>query len=161
MCLYTKSSYSIVAKKDILCYKLLVLKDDKYISPYMGLEYKINAFNYPLDLCENIRFFRLYSDSYFFEVDKGFLHSYTFNGAKSSNIFYDIVCAPNTFYLFECYIPKGSKYFISHNKEQICSDKLFVKDKKVLLSTPEKLDMTFTSLDEEIKNTIKNFKLTK
>lgn len=134
MCLYTKSSCSRVAKKDILCYKLLVLKDGKYISPYAGLEYKINALNYPSDLCEDIKLSKVYSNSYLFEVGKGFLHSYMFKGAEASNMIYGMLCASRTLYLFECYIPKGSKYFISDCGKEICSDKLFVKDIKKPLS---------------------------
>lgn len=55
------------------------------------------------------------------------LHCFTDEGISSLNDDdYNFMSPFYTLYLFECYIPKGSKYFISENGKEICSNKLYV-----------------------------------
>lgn len=124
----------LIAEEDIPCYKVLKhLNDDSYVSPFIRLKYTINNFNYPLvkynEVCVNVTS----GESPLFMIERGFLHCYTTLDIRRDSIsFCQIRKLPyiTSLYFFECYVPKGAKYFISTDKTEICSDELFVKNIK-------------------------------
>lgn len=128
MCLISYISEPLVAKEDIVCYKVLHhLGDNCYVSPFRNMPYKINSVNYPETVFSesDIKLTELYC----YSIGNGFLHCYRSCGVPLS--YYDFkqqISCP--LYLFECYIPKGAKYFINRNGTEVCADKLFVKDIK-------------------------------
>lgn len=140
MCLYSRNKEPLIADKDIPCYKTLIRESSGvYISPVQEMEYIIGDFNYPLNepkepILDDYNAIMFGSTVYI--VGDGYLHCYTdvnkseefFKNIKENQDLYNVgrLC------VFECYIPKGSKYFISDCGKEICSDKLFVKDIKNL-----------------------------
>lgn len=132
MCLLSNSKIPLIAKKDIICYKVLQrLSDNSYISPFRNVKYNINDFNYPLEKYNQNDY--VYDYSGWYKIEQGFLHCFVSknihpNDYVSSHIFLWAKIFP--LYLFECYIPKGAKYFVSNCGKEICADKLFVKNIK-------------------------------
>lgn len=145
MCLYSNSKEPLIAEEDIVCYKILRhISDTCYVSPYQEMKYEINGLNYPEEK-HNIDNIKIIDDfiviaknhpSYnyittVYQIEQGFLHSYTSQGIEPLNLKmkYDhLYMRIKSFYLFECYIPKGTEYFISHCGKEICSRELFVTD---------------------------------
>lgn len=145
MCLISYNVLPYIAFRNIPCYKLLYRASERcYVSPFQRLEYKINDFNYPKEkyinwgkdiTMDEYSTFLKYNDyrKTLYMIEKGFLHSYTFKGTKSNDLKkYENQFIPN-YYLFECYIPKGTEYFISVDENEFCSRKLFVTNNKVEL----------------------------
>lgn len=117
MCLTTKTSVCSVSEKEIKCYKVLLLDNGMYVTPYQRIfvpklvrEGNIPFFadgekNIRPDYCEETL-----SDSYL--IGKGFIHTYKYLGSafdfkKNLEIMHpDYVCG-----IFECEIPKGTKYY--------------------------------------------------
>lgn len=132
MCLLSNSKKPLIAKEDIICYKVLQrLGDNTYVSPFRNVKYNINDFNYPLEKYNQNDY--VYNDCIWYKIEQGFLHCFVSqnidpNDYVSSSIFMYAKIFP--LYIFECYIPKGAKYFISRCKKEICTNKLFVKDVK-------------------------------
>lgn len=117
MCLTTKTSVCSVSEKEIKCYKVLLLDNGMYVTPYQRIFvpklvregnipfFADGAINIRLDYCEETL-----SDSYL--IGKGFIHTYKYLGSafdfkKNLEIRYpNSVCA-----IFECEIPIGTKYY--------------------------------------------------
>jgi len=117
MCLTTKTSVCSVSEKEIKCYKVLLLDNGMYVTPYQRIFvpklvregnipfFADGAINIRLDYCEETL-----SDSYL--IGKGFIHTYKYLGSafdfkKNLEIMHpDYVCG-----IFECEIPKGTKYY--------------------------------------------------
>lgn len=150
MCLLSNSKVPLIAEENIVCYKVLRhISDTCYVSPYQEMKYEINGLNYPSEK-HNIDNIKIIDDfiviaknhpSYnyittVYQIEQGFLHSYTSQGIKPLNLKmeYDrLYRRIKSFYLFECYIPKGAEYFISVDDNEFCSTKLFVTDNKIEL----------------------------
>lgn len=141
MCLISNSKEPLIAKEDIVCYKILKQTHDmRYVSPYRDFQYKINDFNYPLEEndLENLRKVISVNEiktrySYAYRIGQGFLHCLVSEEVPSfilSVLTDGFLGKSLSLYLFECYIPKGSKYFLNKNDTEICANKLFVKDVK-------------------------------
>lgn len=132
MCLLSNTKKPLIAKEDIICYKVLQrLEDGSYISPFREVKYKINDFNFPEEESDmNMKSLTQYAPIY--AIDSGFLHCLTSQGLLylQKFVYASVLAKEFPFYLFVCYIPKGSKYFISHCGTEICADKLFVEDIK-------------------------------
>lgn len=130
MCLISYRSEPLTAKEDIPCYKVLQRLDDNcYVSPFRNMPYKINSVNYPETVFSESDIKEYYLYDYCYNIGNGFLHCYRSCGVALS--YYNFKQQISyLLYLFECYIPKGAKYFINRNGTEICADKLFVKDIK-------------------------------
>lgn len=137
MCLYSITNIPSIADEDIKCYKVLLKKENEFYSPVIPLfKYKIGEINKPNKLFEYDSSIA-YDGTYLISV--GYLHCLRVDGLNSLNIKNTIQC--NIFasldnftnhFIAECYIPKGSKYYIGEGFDgDICSDKLFVSDKIV------------------------------
>lgn len=119
MCLVSKSNEPLIAVHDIHCYKALTMINNEFFSPFQHSRYFLNAVNYAFIECS--------TGGKYYYIEEGFLHCFTDEGILSLNDDdYNFMCPFYTLYLFECYIPKGSKYFISENGKEICSNKLYV-----------------------------------
>lgn len=139
MCLLSKTKEPLIAEENIVCYKVLQrLDENHYVSPFRNVKYKINDFNYPSEKynmdnmkkpCNNY-----YLDDFLtYRIEQGFLHCFTQQGVLPYNLYKGslyMLAHLLPLYVFECYIPKGAKYFISRCGKEICSNKLFVKDFK-------------------------------
>lgn len=140
MCLFTNKKECDIAKEDIICYKVLrshikFFKDEsKLYSPIRNYYYcdKENIIGNKLvcpEFSNNVSFYVPY---YCYSVDRG-IHG--FKDKDSALVFIDnlfnITCnIYYTYYLYECIIPKGSKYYEGINND-ICSEKMIVN--KLLL----------------------------
>lgn len=119
MCLRTKSKKPKIAKKDIICYKVLEVRDGKYYSPVM-------LFRYDLDvLYKSCGEPHVTYNGSRYEVDRGMFHAYT-----SKNTAYNsLLLVWRGRCVFPAIIPKGSKYYIGICNE-ICSDEIIICSKE-------------------------------
>lgn len=132
MCLYTRQILPIRAKKDITCYKTLrpvpLYNADSTIGPAARFEtpFMNTPVNVPGTLIPGRCFlkFPLYRNRdnklYMYNIDKGFIHAYTRQGEAEKCISFPFVV------IAECTIPKGTLYFISYDKEEICAKQLIL-----------------------------------
>lgn len=129
MCLYTKQILPIRAKKDITCYKALrpvplynadstIGHTARFETPVMKTPVNVPGtlipdrcfLRFPLYRNKFDAFFRIYNI-----IDKGFIHAYTSQGEAEKYMSFPFVV------IAECTIPKGTLYFISYNKTEICA----------------------------------------
>ena len=144
MCLYTKQTKPLIAKKDIKVYKVLKAVFDKtndniiyYTSAlfYKRFHYGINTPNRPENFIEKNTFLDINNGDFFLfgqgiktKIEGGWLHAFIgkldakmlenfgFINYDDNSCYYKFICAEMT-------IPKGAKYFIGI-KGDICSDML-------------------------------------
>lgn len=111
MCLNLITPDYCIAKDNITVYK--VLREDKgeYYTPYQNI--KIN-----LDEGQQAEITTI-SD----EIVTTGIHSYL-------NKYYAMILLAKGHKLFECYIPKGTKYYIGTNSDIVCEDLRYVKEVK-------------------------------
>lgn len=127
MCLVSKSNEPLIAVHDIHCYKALTNINNEFFSPFQHSRYFLNAVNYASLHTPNYAFIEHPIGGKYYYIEEGFLHCFTDEGILSLNDNdYNFLSPFFNLSLFECYIPKGSKYFISENGEEICSNKLYV-----------------------------------
>lgn len=140
MCLTTKTSVCSVSEQEIKCYKVLLLDDGEYITPYqkafvpkLVIEGNAPFFadgkkNIGIDYCEETL-----SESCV--VGRGFIHTYKYFGSASDfkkhlEIMYPTsVCA-----VFECEIPIGTKYYEGQDdffETSFASEKIMFKKQLV------------------------------
>lgn len=127
MCLVSKSNEPLIAVHDIHCHKALTKIYNEFFSPFRHSRYFLNAVNYASLHTPNYAFIEYPTKEKYYYIEEGFLHCFTDEGISSLNDDdYNFMSPFCVLYLFECYIPKGSKYFISENGKEICSNKLYV-----------------------------------
>lgn len=118
MCLtITPKTRLRTARKDIVCYKVLISRYGKLVSPYYSeTEWEVGKTNveekrWDVDYCSNV-----FADSYFRVVGKGGFH--TLANRKDAEKFLRV--KPNrghepnrrhNIVVVECVIPKGTKYY--------------------------------------------------
>lgn len=120
MCLITRNSIPIIAKKDIICYKIYLKKEGYLSSPYFGHIPSVQNFT---ELESNPTSF----DCKYF-IYKGF-HSFKhLKDAKRDTQFYPFLYTNNIIY--KCIIPKGSKYYrgLFAGSVSYCSESLILKE---------------------------------
>ena len=127
MCLVTKQSKSKIASKDITCYKVLLKLENEisntvfYVSPVRHFTYFSNRIdlnnkvfkaekaycleNYPGD---DLKQTYIDNEPVSYELNSGFFHMYkdydsAVKAVKNASI--------ESYVLFECVIPKGSRYY--------------------------------------------------
>lgn len=144
MCLYTTSKKVQVAKKDMVCYKVMAeYSGDNgwWISPYQGMAYK-EGYTYELgeqlqlmDVSETLKELR-----YPYKVEEGF-HSFTnstdalsFRNALEAR-FSRLSVRQYTYVIVKCIIPKesayveGSYFDWGNNFSSFCSEKIVCEGK--------------------------------
>ena len=122
MCLVTKQTNWLVAKKDIKCYKLLDYdRLGRYVTPYTDLVVTEDIIRgeRPFIADKSYSIFQPVTSKYY-KVEDGAIHCYRgwFNAR---------VHAIGAYVLFKCIIPKGTGYAIGEEGD-ICAEKIkFVK----------------------------------
>lgn len=108
-----------IAKEDVICYKIVISRDGRVVSPYFHYEYKYHkineeiALNIEYTLSSDINQLRLY------KCRQGY-HSYSsldFANQVYNNYFYE-----NDGCVFKCIIPKGSVYYDNKHGEIVSSN---------------------------------------
>lgn len=135
MCLYSRKREPFIAEEDIPCYKeLFRTSRNVYVSPYQRMKYTIGGFNYPMDEPKEIKrdeYSYIMFGRIVYVIDSGYLHCYA-DVKKNEKRIRNVKenqnsCNTDHLYIFDCYIPKGSEYYISTDGCEICTNKLFVK----------------------------------
>lgn len=120
MCLITRNSIPIIAKKDIICYKIYLKKEGYLSSPYLGHIPSIQNFT---ELESNPTSFNC---EYF--IYKGF-HSFKhLKDAKLSVQLFPVLYTDSVIY--KCIIPKGSKCYRGFfaGRVSYCSESIILKE---------------------------------
>lgn len=121
MCLTTRNSIPIIAKKDIICYKIYNKTEEGYLSsPYLGYIASMQNFT----KLESTPI----SNGCAYLINNGF-HSFKhLKDAKHEIKWYPFIYKNNIIY--KCIIPKGSKYYrgIFAGSIAYCSESLILKE---------------------------------
>ena len=140
MCLVTKQSESKIASEDITCYKVLLLTSDNfYISPHRHFTFFENQVN-PNKVFKAKKSWwtinihgddlELINDNgiYAFTLNSGFFHMYKDYDSAVKAIKRLVPREKESYAIFECVIPKGSRYYEGFTSiyllPSIASDKL-------------------------------------
>ena len=114
MCLYTNNKYPHIAEEDIVVYKIL---DEDLRSPYQDFQYELNK-EYINEDEKGV------SDYSPFAIGSGYFHAFMDEENAKGCIKSAIIWKKVKLKLFKAIIPKGSQYYISVYKEQICGDRI-------------------------------------
>lgn len=112
MCLVSKWNFPRKTKEDIICYKRLIIKTDKYYTPFTCTPVELNK----LLNAKGIGFCNIISGNY---KTSRYIHAYTKPLMFRSGI------------VVKAIIPKGTKYHISRDDIEICARKMFITDIEV------------------------------
>ena len=121
MCLIVNKVIPIIAKKDIICYKIYVKKGGHLSSPYLDHIPSIQNFT-------ELEPHPISDDDKRYIINKGF-HSFKhLKDAKIEIQLYPFLYDNNVIY--KCIIPKGSKYYRGFFDRSIsyCSESLILKE---------------------------------
>ena len=151
MCLITKQSQSKIASKDITCYKVLLKLENEinntvfYISPVRHFTYFSNRtdFNNKVFKAEKAYWLEnspgddleptyIGNEPVAYELNSGFFHMYKDYDSAVKAIKNSVTGERESSVVFECVIPKGSRYYEGitsmYRLPSIASDKLkFIK----------------------------------
>lgn len=130
MCLVTSQREPKIAEEDIICYKVLIKNRDGLYSPILNVKYNIelNIAHGELEITE-VRIKNTADCIYPYNIALycirgGVLHCYkSKHNAKEHRKW-----SCNSV-VYKCIIPKGSKYYVSIDDIEICSDKLILLTK--------------------------------
>lgn len=116
MCLITNNLHKYIAEKDIVCYKIVNLRDNKIISYWYDFIYELNK-KYTIPVLQPI--FRKNGN---IRIEKGF-HSYRNLYIAKYYICYDMFnLLPEI--IVKCIVPKGSEYYI--NSKEMVSNQIII-----------------------------------
>lgn len=108
MCLFTNRTKPLVASKDLVVYKELIVKDGKYFTPYRYVEVKLNSYLIaPTSTSKDMSLFG------FNQISREGVHSYTHLDEHIG---------------FKAIIPKGTPFWISSDLKEIASTELYITD---------------------------------
>lgn len=131
MCLYTNRWKPLIAKEDIICYKILVKTKNPFVyrTPVIRTKViKIPFFKRTFKAKGNrrITFVALsnYIDTGLYEVSEGFIHTYKEIKSAKHQINYNLY--EDECVIFKCIIPKGTCYYESDN--EYASEKIEILD---------------------------------
>lgn len=119
MCLVSEKRNPYISDKDIQCYKILIPKGDKLVTPYRDFVFNIgNVFNDKAD--ENITEI---SERHFI-VESGYFHALTsLQRAKETLNTIHRKVKDKTYKIYKAVIPKDTPYYTGQF-EDICSKSL-------------------------------------
>jgi len=148
MCLNTKTSVYSVAENDIKCYKVLLLCDGEFMTPYQKTpirkivvdgktpffadgEKSIKGMDYNSD---NTSVYDAFSNKYV--IGNGFIHTYkSLTSAWYLKNHIEFIHPKYVCCIFECEIPKGAKYYEGEDdfyEVAFASEKIkFIKEIKI------------------------------
>lgn len=116
MCLLTNNTYKYTAEKDIVCYKIVNLRDKEITSYWFKFSYELNR-KYTTQVLQPI-----FTKNGDIRIEKGF-HSYRNLGIAKDYIYYDMFnLLPEI--IVKCIVPKGSEYYI--NSQEMVSNKIII-----------------------------------
>lgn len=117
MCLESKTIFPKIAKKDIICYKVIDIKGYSVFNrSYQYDKHKINKAIGGFNLIKDILFhFFCKNECIFIRYYSGILHSFAFE-EYAFNLFIKLG-KYESHTVWECVIPKGSLYFEGHYNE--------------------------------------------
>ena len=151
MCLISQSLKPFIAKKDLKVFKVLNKTDKGYVTPYRVQEVELGGL-----MCGNDKNYDEYNyglDGYLCQVSigEGYVHAAIRNvtNHKESNS----ICVV-------AYIPKGTKYYVDVEFENVCSKQLKLTDEVVaswddaVLSKEETMDILSPICDNIDKNNV-------
>ena len=122
MCLFIGNKKGHIAVKDIVCFKALILKKDgKYITPYIGTEVTLGEYLIPDSNP------KIYKFGFKFQINEGVIHAYL-----------DLFNCEHGYTIFKAIIKKGTRFWLQDDLKQIAAEKLFITGEKVTLQ--EKFD---------------------
>lgn len=154
MCLFANRKYSLTAREDIECYKVLRRAGDILTSYFHERFTWEKSITYTTLLQTFNSVFREYQCN----VEQGF-HSYMYQ--KDAEAFINEVCGDETLVLVKCIIPKGSQYFVGDSTDWragYASDKIIftsiVKEYKHKVEIHSVADEDPFDLDSLIPHTI-------
>lgn len=116
MCLLTNNIHKYIAEKDIVCYKIVNLRDKEIISYWFEFPYELNR-KYTTQVLQPI-----FTKKDNIRIEKGF-HSYRTLGIAKDYIYYDMFnLLPEI--IVKCIVPKGSEYYI--NSKEMVSNQIII-----------------------------------
>ena len=130
MCLYSSTNIPSIAQEDIYCYKEFskgFIPSEKYIiTPYQRVMIPVSLLPFMLEARGNkcVRVHGFGERRY--KIGEGFIHAY----AKSPwivhyiTIFKEDLFIRHSSSLVLCKIPKGSKYYKSWDRVEICAERM-------------------------------------
>lgn len=128
MCLYTNNIEPKIAEEDIPCYKELVCSGKRYITPFMQLPVfrsnsnRISGKRVVAKPRRKVNWFSCRYTGCRYGIDKGAIHVYSkYNGDR---------CVINS-EVFEAYIPKGTKYWVSVDGTQYAAKKIVLTGRRM------------------------------
>lgn len=108
MCLFTNRTKPLVASKNLIVNKELVIRDGKYYTPYQNVEVKLNSYLIaPTSTSKDMSLFG------FNQISREGVHSYTHLDEHIG---------------FKAIIPKGTPFWISSDLREIASTELYITD---------------------------------
>ena len=130
MCLYTRQILPIRAKKDITCYKALrpvslhnadstIGHAARFETPFTNTPVNVPGTLIPGRCFLEFPLFRYNGKRYTYNINKGFIHAYTGEWEAKKRLGFLFVIA-------RCTIPKGTLYFISYDKTEICARRMIL-----------------------------------
>jgi hypothetical protein len=121
MCLYSLQKSPLKAERDIECYKILIVLEDKYITPYRDFIFELNKPIVEDNEKVSTEIFGLT------EIGQGFFHAFTSKDRVIEEI--EILrrkCPKGTkLKVFNAIIPKDSEYYVGQRSD-ICGTSLMV-----------------------------------
>lgn len=119
MCLFTKDLEPLISTYDITCYKILEVKDDKFLSPYQ---------KYPFEIGKEVtdKVSPDPQDVFDYQmIEEGYFHSFT-RPSYAEEIL-PVLRRRNkkaNYKIFEAVIPAGTQYLMGQQDVDICSKTL-------------------------------------
>jgi hypothetical protein len=132
MCLISSSRKSQIATEDIKVFKLAILSQGQYSSPYT--EFDIGSpSEFPKTIVPKEPRFKINkTDQNTYLISSGSLHAYTHLSTAINKIcLYRLSRYCLNLKILECHIPKGARYFVNYNGKEICSRKLIIDKEHV------------------------------
>lgn len=109
MCLLTNRTKPLVASKDLVVSKVLIIKDGKYYTPHQMTEVELNSYlTASASISENTKCFGYH------QIRTEGVHSYTHLVKRIG---------------FKAIIPKGTQFWISSDLTEIASTELYITNK--------------------------------
>lgn len=136
MCLTTKTSVCYVSEKEIKCYKVLLLDDGEYMTPYQKtfVPIKVREGNIPFfaDGVKSVEESWLSASCF---IGSGFIHTYKYLGSARDFKKHIETMHPNLVgAIFECEIPIGTRYYEGQDdffETSFASEKIMFKKQLV------------------------------
>ena len=114
MCLITRLTKPFVAKNDIVCYKYLYKKNDRYETPYQNVSVKLGE---EMVANSNESYDGDYNNFKKYGINGGFIHATL---GRKNTVDGNIVV--------KAIIPAGTEFYVGDDAVEVCARKLFITD---------------------------------